>query len=336
MGPQHGLWGQTQDNMIEWESFRDHRTGLQVFSLYGKTRRPSAEILKDLDLLLIDLQDVGARYYTFIWTMALAFEGCIENDSAVMVLDRINPISGNHVEGTFLHHKYSSFVGLLPLATRHGMTIGELARYFKEEFYPELNLEVVTMEGWQRKMYFPDTGFPWVMPSPNITSWETTLVYPGLCLLEGTNISEGRGTNRPFEIFGAPWIDGWNICNRLNQLELSGVYFRPIQFLPTFHKYRNEICEGAFIHVRDIELFKPVLTGVAIIHDIVRHYPDHFRWKNPPYEYEYQKMPIDILAGNSWLREMIDQHKPLNEIGERMNSESQEFNELRKNYLIYD
>lgn len=334
-GPQHGLWGHTQDNMIEWEGFQDKRTGLTIYSLYGKIRKPTHEMLQDLDLLIIDLQDVGSRYYTFIWTMALAMESCAEVGVPIMVLDRINPISGNMVEGTLLDPNFRSFVGLFPLAQRHGMTIGELANYFKEEYYPTLESQVVLMEGWSRSDLFSDTGFPWVMPSPNIPFWQTALVYPGMCLLEGTNLSEGRGTTRPFEIFGAPWIDGWNLCRKLNQLNLQGVYFRPIQFLPTYQKYKNEICQGAFIHLTNMHQIEPVLMAVAILLEINRLYSNNFSWKNPPYEYEHEKMPFDILAGNGWLRAMIEEDISLTKIEKRMNEETSDFEAIRENYLMY-
>jgi len=334
-GPQHGLWGYTQDNMIEWEGYHDQRTGLNIYSLYGKNRKPPKELLADIDIFLVDLQDIGARYYTFIWSMALTFEACMEEGISVMILDRINPISGNRVEGTILDPDFSSFVGLYPLATRHGMTIGEIAKYFQEEYYPELNLQIVHMQGWNRSDYFPDTGYSWVMPSPNIPTWESALVYPGMCLLEGTNLSEGRGTTHPFEIFGAPWIYGWKISHRLNQLKLPGVYFRPIQFLPMFQKYKNEICEGAFIHVIDKNIFNPVITAVALIREIMYLYPENFTWKPPPYEYEYKKMPFDILAGNSWLRESISNYIPLITLQERMEQDLVEFKKIRENYLFY-
>jgi uncharacterized protein YbbC (DUF1343 family) len=335
-GPQHGLWGYTQENMIEWEGYQDLRTGLMIYSLYGQTRKPSQNMLTDIDIFVVDLQDIGARYYTFIWTMALLFESCAEQEIPVMVLDRINPINGSQIDGTLLDMNYRSFVGYLPLTMRHGMTIGEIAKYFQEEFYSDLHLQVVRLENWNRMFYFPDTGSPWVMPSPNIPHWESCLVYPGMCLLEGTNLSEGRGTTRPFEIFGAPWIDGWMLASRMNQLKLPGIYFRPLQFLPTFHKYKDEICEGAFLHITDRMSFKPVLTAVALLGEICRLYPHHFKWKNPPYEFEYEKMPFDILAGNMWLREYIINYKPLREIQEKMDQELREFKRIAENYTIYE
>ncbi len=334
-GPQHGLWGHTQDNMIEWQSYLDQKTGLSIYSLYGQHRKPTREMLANIDVLIVDLQDVGARYYTFIWTMALCMEAAQENGIAVLVLDRPNPIGGEKVEGTFLDLEYRSFVGLYPLPQRHGMTIGEIGKYLKERFFPKLDFTVVSMEGWERGMLFPETQLPWVLPSPNIPTWETTLVYPGMCWLEATNLSEGRGTTRPFEIFGAPWIDGRDFCERLNDLSLPGVYFRPYQFEPTFHKFQGEICQGAFIHVLDPQEFSPILTTVAILQEVFRHYSTYFAWKEPPYEYEYHKLPFDILAGNNWLREMIEKLAPLKEIWQKMEEEIKPFKLERKDYLLY-
>ncbi len=334
-GPQHGLWGHTQDNMIEWEGYVDPSTGLKIYSLYGEHRKPIPQMLHELDVLLIDLQDVGSRYYTFIWTMALAMEACSEQGIPVTVLDRPNPIAGNMIEGTILDMNFRSFVGLYPLPQRHGMTIGEIAGYLREEYYPGLDLQVIPMTGWNRQEHFPETGLSWAIPSPNMPLWSTALVYPGMCLLEGTNLSEGRGTTRPFEIFGAPWINGRKLCEKLNSLKLPGVYFRPVQFLPTFNKFMNEIIEGAFIHVLDRFTFQPVLSAIALFQEIIRFYGDKFRWNDPPYEYEYHLLPIDILSGNSWLRELITNLQPLAQIRERMKQETDEFQVIRKNYLIY-
>ena len=334
-GPQHGLWGHTQDNMIEWEGYQDPLTGSPVFSLYGKNRKPSPEMLQGLDVILIDLVDVGSRYYTFIWTMNLMLEACSEEGIACLILDRPNPIDGTHIEGTVLDQHYSSFVGLNPLPMRHGMTIGEIAKYLQGEFIPSSDVTIIPVQGWKRELSAYSTRLPWVMPSPNMPFRDTAVVYPGMCLLEGTNISEGRGTTRPFEIFGAPWIDGWSLCDRLQQLKLPGVYFRPVQFLPTFQKYLNEICQGAFIHVTDFTVFKPVLTTISILIDLYHSYPKHFRWNDPPYEYEYVKLPIDILAGNSWLRKLIEGGRPLNEMNQQMQADLDKFIPVRERHLIY-
>ncbi|MEJ2636095.1 MAG: DUF1343 domain-containing protein [Calditrichia bacterium] len=334
-GPQHGLWGHTQDNMIEWEGYHDKYTGLTIYSLYGQHRKPTPEMLRGVDLFVADLQDVGSRYYTFMWTMALAMEACQEAGIPVLVLDRPNPISGERAAGTVLDPQFSSFVGLYPLPQRHAMTLGEIALYLKENYFSDLDLKIVKMKAWKRRMYFAETGVPWAVPSPNMPAWETAVVYPGMCLLEATNISEGRGTTRPFETFGAPWISGRTLSKRLNQLELPGVFFRPIQYLPTFDKYQDQICEGAFIHVTDRDRFKPVLTTLALLQEIQNLYPSEFEWVPPPYEYEYEKLPIDILLGNGWLRQMIMDMTPLPEIEETLNREIISFEPVRQKYLMY-
>jgi uncharacterized protein YbbC (DUF1343 family) len=296
-GPQHGYLGQTQDNMVEWQSYEHPRLGIPVYSLYGAQREPRPPMLENLDALLIDLQDVGARYYTFIWTMFLCMRACEQSDVHVVVLDRPNPINGITTEGPLLDPAYRSFVGLHPLPVRHGRTIGELATLFRDEAFPRCRLTVLPMNGWDRAMWFDQTGLPWVMPSPNMPTLETATVYPGMCLLEGTNISEGRGTTRPFELFGAPFIDAETLTRELNQLELPGVHFRENWFQPTFHKFAGEICAGAQLHVTDRNLFTSYRTGIEIIRTIRRMYHDSFLWKQPPYEYEYERLPIEVLLG---------------------------------------
>jgi uncharacterized protein YbbC (DUF1343 family) len=335
-GPQHGLWGHTQDNMIEWEGgYRDPRTGITVYSLYGEHRRPTAEMLRDLDVLVIDLQDVGAKCYTFIWTMALCMDACREHGVAVCVLDRPNPIGGTQIEGPFRHGEFTSFVGLHDLPSRHGMTIAEIARYLQSFYYPDVNLQVVKMEGWRREMYFAETGLPFAMPSPNIPVPDTTVVYPGQCLLEATNLSEGRGTTRPFELFGAGYINAWEFAEALHNLALPGIYFRPLLYQPTFHKFASQVCGGVFMHVTDRWQFKPFLTTIAILREAIRLYPNDFRWKNPPYEYEFEKMPIDILVGNSWIREMLNDGADPREIEANWLQETEAFRKLREPFLLY-
>jgi uncharacterized protein YbbC (DUF1343 family) len=336
-GPQHGIRGENQDNMIEWQGFRDIRTGLPVYSLYSETRKPSLSMLADIDALAIDLQDVGSRYYTFVWTMDLCMQACAELGKSVVVLDRPNPVNGSIVEGNILLPAFASFVGLRPIPVRHGMTIAEMALYLKNEFYPSLDLHVIRMSGWKRSQWFDETGLPWVMPSPNMPAIETALVYPGICLLEGTTLSEGRGTTRPFEIFGAPFIDADMLAASLNELKLPGVQFRPLFFEPAFQKHAGKICGGAQIHILDRKKFKPFKTGVGALSTIRRLYPDEPIWKNPPYEYEREKMPIDILAGTDRLRIMIDAGEALDSMEEWWQAECSAFSrQVRKQYLIYD
>ncbi len=336
-GPQHGFLGQTQDNMVEWQSYRDRRTGLPVFSLYGATRKPSARMLKNIDVLAIDLQDVGARYYTFIWTLDLCMEAAEAYGIPVVVLDRPNPIGGRLTEGPVLDSGWTSFVGRRPLPVRHGMTIGEIASYLKEDFFPALELHVIKMKGWRRDFWFDDTGLPWVSPSPNMPTQNTAMVYPGFCLLEGTNLSEGRGTTRPFELFGAPFIDSERFVNHLKEcFRLPGVAFRPVSFLPGFQKYAGRLCGGAQVHVTSPDIFKPFKTSVAVLKAARELYPAKFRWKQPPYEYEKKKMPIDILAGSDRLRKAIDSGVDLKTMEACWLKQLTEFRKKqRKKYMLY-
>jgi uncharacterized protein YbbC (DUF1343 family) len=335
-GPQHGIYGETQDNMVEWRGFRDKSTGLKVYSLYGKVRMPEKRMLEDIDVMVIDLQDVGARYYTYIWTMALCMQRCEEMGRSVVVLDRPNPLNGQMIEGPVLEDEYSSFIGLKPLPIRHGMTIGEIAMYLKGEFYPSLDIHVLPLQGWSREMWFDMTGLPWVIPSPNMPSLDTATVYPGMCLLEGTNLSEGRGTTKPFEIFGAPFIEPERIVKRLDDYGLKGIIFRPLYFKPTFQKYAGRMCGGAQIHIIDRDKFRPFKTAVAILKTVHELYPDKFRWRRPPYEYETKKMPIDILAGTDRLKKEIENNVSLEGMEDWWKEECRWFNKnKRKKYLIY-
>lgn len=319
-GPQHGIWGHTQDNMIEWEGYTDPRTGLRFYSLYGENRKPTPAMLDGIDVLVFDVQDVGTRYYTFIWTLALCLEACREAGVPVLVLDRPNPIDGVTVEGPGADPAFASFVGLYPLPVRHAMTVGEVGRHLVEHHLPGASLEVVATEGWDRNDRFVGTGLPWALPSPNMPTPDTALVYPGQCLLEGTQLSEGRGTTRPFEIFGAPYVDGWQLAEELKRLALPGVVFRPVQFQPTFQKFAGQVCQGCFVHVTDPASFRPVRTTVALLHTVKRLWPGDFSWLSPPYEYEHTLMPVDILWGGSWLREGIEDGAPLHQLFERMDN----------------
>jgi len=296
-GPQHGYLGQTQDNMVEWESFTEKELGIPIYSLYGKHREPTDQMLKGLEVLIIDLQDVGARYYTFIWTLFLCMKACARNKITFIVLDRPNPINAVTVEGEILDPLYTSFVGLHPIPPRHGKTIGQLAMQFKEDAFPDCDLIVLDMENYSPEMSFHETGLPWVMPSPNMPTLDTATVYPGMCLFEATNISEARGTTRPFEMFGAPFIDSAKMIRDLTRLDLPGVTFREAHFQPTYHKWKDEICSGAQIHVLDRNQFLPYKTAVEILRYIKKTYPVEFKWKEPPYEYETKKLPIEILIG---------------------------------------
>jgi uncharacterized protein YbbC (DUF1343 family) len=335
-GPQHGIYGETQDNMIEWEGFQDRHTKLPVFSLYGRTRKPEPSMLEHIDVLVIDLQDVGARYYTFIWTMENCMKACEQMNKSVVILDRPNPIGGHKTEGPVLDMSFASFVGQRPLPIRHGMTVGEIGNYLQNEFHPSLDFHIIPMDRWKRNMWFDVTGLSWVLPSPNMSTLDTAIVYPGMCLLEGTNISEGRGTTRPFEIFGAPFIDPELLVRHLKGFNLNGIIFRPTYFQPTFQKHAGKVCGGAQIHVSQRERFKPFKTGVAIIKAVHDLYPEHFSWTQPPYEYETEKLPIDILVGTDRLRKKIEKGETLDKMEEWWQEQSIEFNnKFRKTYLIY-
>ncbi len=336
-GPQHGIRGETQDNMIEWEGFTDRKTGLPAHSLYGRTRKPAPGMLRDIDALAIDMQDVGSRYYTFIWTMELCMQACLEEGKSIVVLDRPNPIGGMHVEGPVLDMRYPSFVGQRPLPVRHGMSIGEIADYLRNEFYPGLDFHNITMQGWKRDMWFDNTGLPWVLPSPNMPTPDTAAVYPGMCLLEGTLLSEGRGTTRPFEIFGAPFIEPEALVKRLGEFRLPGVFFRPMFFQPTFQKHAGRLCGGAQIHITDRGRLRPFKTAVAVLRAVRDLYPQAALWKKPPYEYETKKMPIDILAGTDRLRKDIDSGADLERMEAGWKEECLSFRKnVRKKFLHYE
>lgn len=334
-GPQHGLWGFQQDNMIEWEGGLDPRTGLTVHSLYGEHREPTPQMLEGIERLVVDLPDIGSRYYTFMWTLALCMKACEPLGIPVTVLDRPNPLGGILREGPVLEPAFESFVGLLPLPTRHGWTLGEIATHFQQAHFPAGALEVIRCEGWKREQRLDETPLPWVVPSPNMPTLETALVYPGMCLLEGTMLSEGRGTTRPFEIFGAPFIDAWAFCDEVNRLDLPGCRFRPYVFEPTFHKFAGRTCGGAFLHVTDRDVFEPVLTAIAALQVIVRRWGESFEWRPAPYEYEHEKRPIDILAGNGWVREAIEAETPLEAIRSRMVDEVASFDRSHPDPRIY-
>ncbi len=336
-GPQHGISGETQDNMVEWEGFRDQKTGLPVYSLYGQTRKPEPSMLADIDVMVIDLQDVGSRYYTFIWTMELCMQACNEAGISIVILDRPNPLGGMMTEGPVLEMDYVSFVGRQPLPVRHGMTIGEIGYYLKQKNFHDLDFHIIPVTGWERSRWFDQTGLPWVLPSPNMPTLDTAMVYPGICLLEGTNLSEGRGTTRPFEIFGAPFISPEILVENLKESELPGVIFRPIYFKPTFQKHSDKLCGGAQIHVTDRGKFKPFKTGVAIIKVIFELYNEQFKWKEPPYEYETEKLPVDILAGTDKLRAYIEEGRSLKQMEDWWEAQCIEFDsEVRKQYLLYE
>jgi uncharacterized protein YbbC (DUF1343 family) len=324
-----------QENMIETPHGEDARRRVPVYSLYSDTRQPTAEMLKGLDALVVDLQDVGTRIYTYIYTMAHCLMAARAHDLPIVVCDRPNPIDGVTVEGPLLRRGFASFVGMYPIPMRHGMTIGELARLFNDQFAIGAKLEVVQMQGWSRGMYFDDTGLPWVMPSPNLPTLDSAVVYPGTVLFEGINVSEGRGTTRPFELIGAPWIEADAFAAGLNAAGLLGVHFRPAWFEPTFHKHAKTLCGGCQIHVTDRRAFRAVETGVVLVEACRTAGPSHFVWRDPPYEYEYDKPPIDILYGSRDLREAVDAGKDVRALARSWDAEVAAFRELREACLLY-
>jgi len=371
-GPQHGFHANLQDNMIETPHAQDARRRVPVYSLYSETREPTADMLKDLDVLVIDLQDVGTRVYTFIYTMANCLRAAGRIGLPVIVCDRPNPIGGLGVEGELLKPGFESFVGMFPqMPLRHGLTIAELARFFNERFallkpgfesfvgmFPQMplrhgltiaelarffnerfalgaTLDVVAMEGWSRRMFWDETAVPWVIPSPNMPTLDTAIVYPGQVLFEGTQLSEARGTTRPFELVGAPWIDADRFAGRMNALALPGVHFRPTYFEPTFQKHARQTCGGCQLHVTDRTTFRPVLTTAALLHEFRAADPEKFAWRQPPYEYEHDKMPIDILAGSSNLRAQIDAGLDHRAIADSWEADRATFMRDREPFLLY-
>ena len=334
-GPQHGFRSDVQDNMVETPHGDDPRRRVPIYSLYSETREPTAEMLHGLDALVIDLQDIGARIYTYIYTMANCMRAAARHGVQVIVCDRPNPIGGEAVEGATLRPGWESFVGQFTIPMRHGMTTGELAMLFNDAFGIGAPLEVVRMDGWTRDMYADATGLPWVMPSPNMPTLDTAIVYPGTVLFEGTMLSEGRGTTRPFELLGAPWIDAERFAAEMNGAGLPGAYFRPAGFEPTFQKHAKQPCGGCQIHVTDRHAFEPVITGVALIDRFRRSDPARFAWRQPPYEYEHDKMPIDILAGSDVLRQQIESGVPVREIAGSWDEDETGFRRLREPYLLY-
>jgi uncharacterized protein YbbC (DUF1343 family) len=347
--PEHGLWGTAQDQVPISDvtpakagvqnsgldsGFR--RNDIKIHSLYGDHRSPSEAQLKEIDILLCDLQDVGSRYYTFVWTMALAMQACAKFGKQFIVLDRPNPINGLQMEGPILDLNFASFVGLYPVPVRHGLTIGEMALWLNEKFRLRTNMDVIGMKGWKRGMNFDDTGLPWILPSPNMPTLETAYVYPGTCLIEGTKLSEGRGTTRPFELIGAPFIDGDKLADLLNKENLPGAAFRACRFEPTFHKFQGQSCGGVQIHATDRKRFEPFLAGLTLIQRARELYPEGFAWRDPPYEYETEKLPFDILCGTDAIRKTIEAGRPVKTLRKSWQAECAAFARERRSFLLYN
>jgi uncharacterized protein YbbC (DUF1343 family) len=334
-GPQHGIRGEVQDNMVETPHAVDTVTGLPVYSLYSETREPTEEMLAEVDTLVFDMQDVGCRIYTFVYTLANCMRAAAKFGKRIIVCDRPNPISGQAVAGNVLEAEFASFVGQFPIPVRHGMTVGELGRMFRDHFRIECELELVAMSGWERADWFDETDAPWVLPSPNMPTVDTATVFPATVLLEGTQISEGRGTTRPFEIIGAPYINSQEFANALNAIGLAGVYFRPNGFQPTFQKHAGKNCGGVQIHVLDRNDFDSAKCGVAVVKTAYDLYKDDFRWKDPPYEYEFDRNPFDIITGTNVLRAQIEAGVELDAIEQAWMPKLEAFKALRREFLLY-
>lgn len=337
-GPEHGIRGEAQDMIGVEEQALDLQTGIPIYSLYGHDEislRPRPDMLQDVDLLIFDIQDVGSRYYTYIYTMSYLMEAAGEAGIPIWVLDRPNPLGGTAIEGPLLQPGFTSFVGRYPIPNRHGMTAGELALMFRDAFEVSCALEVVPCTGWKRDLWFDQTSLPWVMPSPNMPTLDTATVYPGGCLFEGTNLSEGRGTTRPFELWGAPYLDPFELADTLHAYHLPGVHFRPLRFQPTFHKWSKESCGGVQIHVTDRQTFLPFLTGVAILHACSQLAPQEFQWRSEAYEFVSDRLAIDLLFGNTAIREAIEQKIPLRDIAALWHEDENQFAQQRKPFLLY-
>jgi uncharacterized protein YbbC (DUF1343 family) len=331
--PEHGLHAALQDQITVPDL--QHQDNLEIHSLYGKHRRPARQALKDLDAVVIDLPDIGTRYYTFLWSAILMARECARMRKRLFILDRPDPLNGLTVQGPLLDKGFESFVGLYSVPVRHGMTIGELCNMLNREHGLDADITVIKMRGWKRAAFFSDTGLVWTAPSPNMPCFSTALIYPGMCLLEGTNVSEGRGTTKPFEIFGAPWIEPYSLARALGKCHIAGAVFRPTCFIPTFHKYRGQLCGGLQIHVIDPRRFSPVTAGLHIVRTIRKLHADHFRWRRPPYEFEKERMPFDILIGNSWIRKDLERNSTIGAIQKKWQPQLNKFKETRKQYLLY-
>ncbi len=332
-GPEHGFWGVAADGAAVGNAV-DPVTGLPVYSLYGDTREPQPEMLKAVDLLVVDFQDVGVRFYTYLSTLFYVLRAGGKNQVPVLVLDRPNPIGGRKVEGPYIEPGFESFVGIVgKIPIRHGLTMGELARYLNEQYSLNAPLSVLAMEGWSRSTWFDQAELPWVSPSPAMPSLAAATVYPGACFVEGTNLSEGRGTALPFEVTGAPWIDGRVLAERLNRLALPGVRFRPVSFTPCASKHVGQMCGGVQMHVLDREAFQPVITGLHLLAGCQVLAPDHFAFLQE--SWEGRPCHMDLLAGSAHIREHLAARKPVEDLLAEWKPVENAFANVRAFYLLY-
>jgi len=340
-GPQHGIAGEKQDNMIESPHGVDAELGIPIYSLYSETRSPTPEMLSKIDTLVVDLQDVGTRVYTFEWTTALALQACARVGVKVIILDRPNPLGGIAVEGNLIRPGMESFVGLYPVPMRHALTLGEMALFVNGRLHSDsrrhsADLTVVPVQGWKRRMLFEETGLPWVLPSPNMPSPATAVVYPGQVLLEGTNLSEGRGTTRPFEIWGAPWLDTGKFLSRFSRRGLKGFVLREHGFQPTFNKYAGQLCRGFQIHVTNPKAYRPYMTTLAILQDVIASHGSRFEWSRVPYEYVKDRTPIDVLTGDPEVREALERGRSLKVLADSWGPEIRSYRREARRHMIYE
>jgi len=333
--PQHGFFAEKQDNMIESQNVVDSLLKIPVFSLYGKTRIPAKEMFDLIDVIIIDLQDAGTRVYTFIYTMSFCLEAAKKFGKKVLILDRPNPINGLMVEGNCLSPEYSSFVGRYPIPMRHGLTIGELALMFNNHFKISCDLTVIPMKGWRRSMYFQDTGLPWIPPSPNLPTPVSAMVYPGQVLWEGTNISEGRGTTQPFELFGAPFINTEKILSESDLNRLPGMVLRQTVFEPTSNKWQGKQCKGFQIHITEPDKYRPYITTLKLLRAVIFYNKNQFDWKPPPYEYEFEKFPIDLIIGDKKIRKQIENFDNIDEMAASWEDDINKFIKVSRQFYLY-
>lgn len=333
--PQHGYFGELQANMVESDHFVDDQLGIPVFSLYGEARQPTAAMLSHIDVLVVDLQDVGTRVYTFATTLALCLEAARDHNVKVVVLDRPNPIGGQQIEGNLLEMELRSFVGYFPIPMRHGLTMAELARLFNEAFGIGAVLEIFAMKGWSRAMLYPQTGLYWVPPSPNLPTSKSTLVYPGQVILEGTNLSEGRGTTTPFELWGSPYLEPKLVLEHLAEENLSGAVLRPVRFQPCFDKWAGQSCAGFQIHVTNSDDYRPYATSLALVRAVLTAHPEEFAWSEPPYEYEFHHLPIEIILGSAHLRRQLEAGVTIADLEQSWQTQLSDFRQQCTPYLLY-